>query len=138
LEGPKSVLHTMPDSILISITGKQVNQNFNNEVELLDNTENIKRDPPLVKVMFEVGSVIVVKNRLKLTPLNASQKKLFPDSVSAWFKIPNKRAEEFKLLSNEMSAKINMKNVVGDLVIPNILKAPPYAELVKIDTLKAN
>jgi hypothetical protein len=139
LEGPKSVLHTMPDSILISITGKQVNQNFNNEVELLiDNTENIKRDPPLVKVMFEVGQVTVVKNRLKLTQTNIQQKKIFPDSVSVWFKIPNKRAEEFKLLSNEMSAKINMKNVVGDLVIPNILKAPPYAELVKIDTLKAN
>jgi hypothetical protein len=139
LEGPKSVLHTMPDSILVSITGKQVNQNFNNEVELLiDNTENIKRDPPLVKVMFEVGQVTVVKNRLKLTQINTQQKKLLTDSISAWFKIPSKRAEEFKLLSNEMSAKINMKNVMGDLVIPSVLKAPSYAELVKIDTLKAN
>jgi hypothetical protein len=139
LEGPKSVLHTMPDSILVSITGKQVNENFTNEVELLvENTENIKRDPPLVKVMFEVGQVTVVKNRLKLTQINTQQKKLLTDSISAWFKIPSKRAEEFKLLSNEMSAKINMKSVVGDLVIPSILKAPPYAELVKIDTLKAN
>ncbi len=138
LEGPKSVLHAMPDSIAVSITGKQVNQNFNDEVELLiENTESIKRDPPLVKVMFEVGPVIVVKERLKLVQIKTSQRN-FPDSVTAWFKIPSKRAEEFKLLSSEMSAKVNLKNRVGDLVIPSILKAPAYAELVRIDTLRTN
>jgi hypothetical protein len=136
LEGPKGVLHSMPDSILVSITGKQVNQNFNDEVELLlENAENIKRNPPLVKIMFEVGSITVVKNRLKLAQINTSQKNSFPDSVSAWFKIPSKRAEEFKLLSSEMSAVINHKSSGLDLIIPSIIKAPSYAELIKVDTL---
>jgi hypothetical protein len=138
LEGPKGVLHAMPDSISVSISGRQIDQNFNDDVEvILTDAENIKRNPPLVKVMFEVGPVMVVKERLKLVQIKASQKN-FPDSVTAWFKIPSKRAEEFKLLSSEMSAKVNLKNIVGDLVIPSILKAPAYAELVRIDTLQKN
>lgn len=137
LEGPKSILHTMPDSLTVSIKGKQINQNFSDDVEiLLMNEENLKRDPPLVKVMFEVGPVIVVKKQLKLLSANVSQKGSLPDSVMAWFKIPSKRSDEFNLLSNEISAAVNRKNLSkGDMVIPSILKAPAYAELVKIDTL---
>ncbi len=136
LEGPKSILHTMPDSLTVSISGKQVNQNFSDDVEILfTNEENLKRDPPLVKVMFEVGPVIIVKKQLKLST-NVSRKNSLPDSVIAWFKIPSKRSDEFNLISNEMSAVISRKNFgAGDLVIPSILKAPAYAELVKIDTL---
>ncbi len=140
LEGPKSILHSMPDSLTVSISRKQVNQNFSDDVEiLLANEENLKRDPPLVKIIFEVGTVQIVKKQLKLVHANASQKKSLPDSVMAWFKIPSKRSEEFKLLSIEMSAVVSRKNFrERNLVIPSILKAPIYAELVKIDTLKSN
>jgi hypothetical protein len=137
LEGPKSTLHSMPDSLVVSISGKQVNQNFSDDVEiLLANAENLKRDPPLVKVMFEVGAVQIVKKQLKLVSTNILQKNSSPDSVMAWFKIPSKRSNEFNLISDEMSAVISRKNYnEGDRVIPSILKAPAYAELVKIDTL---
>ena len=136
LEGPKGVLHAMPDSLSISITGKQVNQNFNDDVEvLLTNTENIKRDPPIVKIMFEVGPVMVVKKQLKLTATNIPLNGSLPDSVHAWFKIPSKRSDEFMLLSKEMSAVITHRNANIDFMIPTVFKGPPYAELVKIDTL---
>ncbi len=140
LEGPKSILHSMPDSLTVSISGKQVSQNFSDEVEvLLVNTENLKRDPPLVKVIFEVDAVQIVKKKLRLVTANGSQKKSLPDSVIAWFKIPSKRSNEFDLLYNEMSASINPHNFSeADLMIPSIKNAPIYAELVRVDTLKAN
>jgi YbbR domain-containing protein len=138
LEGPKSILHSMSDSITVSISGKQINQNFNEEVELLPgNEENIKRNPPLIKIMIEVGPVMIVERRLKLT--DHSQKNLLVDSLSAWFQIPTKRKEEFDLISKEMKAVINKKKFSEEgEAIPHILKMPSYAELVKIDTLKAN
>jgi hypothetical protein len=138
LEGPKGILHSMPDSIIVSISGKQINQNFNEEVELLPgNEENIKRNPPLVKIMIEVGPVMIVEKRLKVT--DHSQKNLLVDSLSAWFQIPTKRTEEFDLISKEMKAVVNKKKFSdGGEAIPHILKMPSYAELVKIDTLKAN
>jgi hypothetical protein len=137
LEGPKNVLHSMPDSITVSISGKQINQNFNDDVEvLLTNTENIKRDPPLIKVIFEVGAVMVVRKQMKLLAVNSTQKNALPDSISAWFKIPSKRSDEFKLISNEMNAVIGSKDFsTGNLIIPSVSKVPTYAELVKIDTL---
>jgi YbbR domain-containing protein len=137
IEGPKSILHDMPESLTLSISGKQVDQNFSEEIEVvLKDAENIKRNPPLVKVMFEVGNVAVLKKRLKLKKDVTARPLILPDSVSAWFQIPSKRKDEFDLLSNEMSATVDQRKFVKEeWVIPSILKMPAYAELVKIDTV---
>jgi hypothetical protein len=140
LEGPKSILHSMPDSIVVSIRGKQIDQNFSEEIELqLIHEENIKRNPPLVKIMFEVGPVLVIEKKLKAITPGRSQKNFLVDSLSVWFQIPSKRVEEFDLLAKEMTAIVNAKKYnESERQTYHILKMPPYADLVRVDTLRTN
>jgi len=135
LDGPKSVLHNLPESLPITIEGNSSDQNFNDEVEVMVKEENITRNPPLVKVMFEVGPVIDVKTRL---PLTSKLKKFsFADSVDAWFRIPARREEEFKEWAKGISAILPSGKVGSyEMNMPRISKLPLYSQLIKIDSVK--
>ncbi len=135
LDGPKSVLHNLPDMLSIIIEGNSVDQNFNDDMEVVVTGESITRNPSVVKVMFEVGPVIDVKKRLPLT--SKMKNFVLPDSVDAWFRIPARREEDFKEWAKEMSAILPSGKVGSyEMNMPRISKLPLYSQLIKIDSVK--
>ncbi len=138
LEGPKSVLHEMPDSVSIAINSENIDQNFNEDFEVIvSNSDNIRRDPPIVKVLFEVGAVIEKKMKIRVKLNSLTQIGYWPDSVHVWFRIPSNREEDFIMLSKDISVFVDSKKLrdVGK-VIPKVLTFPPYAEVIKVDTIQ--
>ena len=139
LEGPKSTLHEM-DSILISPSVSRLDQNFNEDIEVPLEEHSIKRNPPLVKVMFEVGPVVVVTKKLKLIVKNslaAGALKIFPDSIEGSFRIPVKRVEEFNLLIKEMNAEVDGRSFKNqNEVLPRVKKASNYMEVIRLDSIR--
>jgi hypothetical protein len=134
LEGPRALLHQMPDSISILLRGNQVDQDVNEEVEVPVSDESINRNPSVVKILFEVGSIQVKKSLLRVE--TKSMQVAIPDSISAWFQIPVKREEDFNVLLKEMSATINVKKWKQfGVILPHVNRLPSYAQLVRIDTL---
>lgn len=138
LEGPKSVLHEMPDSISLAINAEKIDQNFNEDFEVIvANSDNVRRDPPIVKVLFEVGSVIEKKMKIRVKLSSLSLFDYWPDSAHVWFRIPSNRAEDFELLSKDISIFVDAKKLRGvGKVIPKVLAFPTYAELIKVDTIQ--
>lgn len=135
LSGPKSVLHNLPDSIGLTIAANQLDQNFEDDIEISVGSSYIKRNPPLANVIFEVGAVREMKCAVKLLVKNPQvlSSTSWPDSVACTFSVPVKRLEEFGRSKNEMRLLLDGKNKLNT---PKLLNSPTFIELIKMDSIK--
>ncbi len=137
LEGPKSLLHDLPDSILLTYSGKKISGNFRESIEVITNSEMIKRDPPVVEVMFDVGQVILISRKVKLDIAKPSfgQMSLSSDSVSYQVRIPKDRANDFQ--QQVITASVDLRNAKkGTMNVRPLWKGfPPYAQLLRADSV---
>ena len=129
ITGPKVLLHTLPDSLPVSVVANRLDQNFEDDVEVILPTPFVKRNTALVNVMFEVGKVIKLTANVKVLPGKKTNQSLvgLPDSVGCRFLVPEKRLEDFhrhkidmRLLWNGRSLKLQNK--------------PSFVELIQLDT----
>lgn len=136
LEGPKSILHQLPDFVSVKIQGESMRQSVSEQVDIVMERQNIEVEPAIVKIMFEVGRVIEVKATLKLV----SKMNTIPsDSIDVWFRIPAKREEEFRNQRVEMSAVASVQTAdLNGVVKPTIRNVPFYAELIRMDSVVVN
>ncbi len=140
IEGPKRLLHAMPDSILIRMPTEKISSNFRKEVEVqIDHSEFLKRNPPLVEVMFEIGPVMEVEKKIKLILAYSPKEKsvLQVDSVQVRFQIPAVRADDFKTASRKITALADLTNQSqqNGKLLPIINGMPFYAEVIAIDSI---
>jgi hypothetical protein len=135
LDGPQSRLHAINDSIVIAPEIRNLSENFRTEVEVsFAGSEFVKRDPPVVQVMFEVGPVVNVEKRLRVV---ADGKETY-DSVQALFQIPANRQENFNVQSQEILSQVKIKQLTKNKsMVPRVLNIPPYALLLRVDTVHA-
>lgn len=137
LSGPKSVLHNLPDSIRLDIVANQLDQNFEEDVEIDVGSSSIKRNPPLANVIFEVGAVREMQCAVKLLVRNTQllSSPSWPDSVACTFSVPVKRLEEFARDKKEMLLLLDGKSKSKT---PKLLKMPPFIEMIQMDSIKIN
>jgi len=140
LEGPKSLLHTIADSIVIQLTARVVDESFHEEVEIvIPNSEALRRNPPVTSVSFEVGPVEVVETKIlvRVTNMPVSVKSTYIDSVKLTVQIPKAQSNDFHLSQSTMSALLDMKNKSKGTysIYPQIIGLPEYAEIISLDSL---
>lgn len=140
LEGPKSLLHTIADSIVIQLTAHVVDESFHKEVEIvIPNSESLKRNPPVTSVSFEVGPVEVVETKIlvRVTNMPVSVKSTYIDSVKLTVQIPKSQSNDFHLSQSAMSALLDMKNKTRGTysLYPQLIGLPEYAEIISLDSL---
>jgi hypothetical protein len=140
LEGPRSLLHIMVDSIVLQLKERIMDDSFREEVEVLvANSESLKRNPPVVSVMFEVGPIEVVETKIKVrvTHMPTSVKSSYIDSVKLMIQIPKAQSNNFHLSQNNMSALLDLKNKTKGTysIYPQIIGLPDYAEIISLDSL---
>ena len=140
LQGPKSRLQNLADSIVVSLAEKKLSSNFREQLEIPDN-ESIKRNPPVVEVMFEVGEVIEVEQKLKLDLINiptAARVNLGMDSISCWVKIPKSRVDDFGQVATGVKAVLDLKDARNGArkALPAIVGLPSYASIVRTDSVR--
>src|SRR6267154_5336202 len=106
LNGPQSRLHALDDSIVLVLSEKTLNKNFRAEAEVVfSGSEFLKRNPPVVQIMFEVNQVVSVTKNLKVT-MDKNTGQGVADSVAAVFQIPAGREEDFKLQAREIVTEV--------------------------------
>jgi hypothetical protein len=141
LEGPRSILHTLPDSLLLVLPEKKLSGNFREEIEVaVADNEFIKSNPPVVEVIFEVGPVMEVQKKIKLELLNvptAIKVTQQTDSIACQVRIPKNREEDFRSLTT-LKAIVNLKEFKkGEKrMLPIVQGLPPYVELLRTDSIK--
>jgi hypothetical protein len=137
LDGPQSRLHALADSIVLALNDKNLSENFRTEVEVeFPGSEFVKRNPPIVQVMFEVNQVVSVKANLKVVLTTKKSRQESADSVEALFQIPAGREEDFKVQSREILSEVKVSQLKKfHVALPKVVNIPPYAFLLKVDSV---
>jgi len=141
IEGPKSILHNLPDSIVIPISASKLNEHFKEEIEVrVPNGELIKRNPPVVEVRFEVGEVEELSWKLKITfrnrPPNVSMEGT-QDSINCRILVPKTLGKSI-LTEDQGSAVADLSGLLkGEFVIqPKPEGLSKIVKVVQIDSVR--
>jgi hypothetical protein len=139
IEGPKSILHDFPDTILLSLSENRLSENFREEAEVVvPNTELIKRNPPVVEVRFEVGQVEEITWNLKLQFLNKKAAAVIeaPDSVTCYLVVPKNHGRDI-LLQTQARAIVDLSGLPKgkSILMPATEGLSPMVQLVRIDSV---
>lgn len=141
VEGPRSAVRNLPDSLLLVLPEKKLSGNFREEVEVqIRGNGFLKRNPPVVEVIFEVGEIIEKEKKIKLELLNvnpAFNLTQESDSIECALEIPLGRREDFRRLTS-LKAVIDVKNLARGQkkILPIISGLPGYARLIRIDSVR--
>lgn len=139
LEGPRSVLDALPDSILLEIKDNKISKDFRKEIEVVvPRGDLIERNPSKVEVIFEVVEWLEVNKKIRLeieNPPATSRLNLVKDSVMCVIQIPKSQVED--LDSGEQVALLDLKGVKrgGKKVLPRIVGLPTSARLLQVDSV---
>lgn len=140
IEGPKSILHTFADSIVLPIVESKISHHYREEIEVVvPYGDLIKRNPPVVEVYFEVGEIDEVAIRLVLEIIQKPSQlhvESVTDSVVCRITIPRKLGLE-TLKSYPPKAFIRLKffEKGEHAIMPEIEGLPPFAHLVTMDSV---
>jgi hypothetical protein len=140
LQGARSLLHQLPDSIVLVLPKVNLNERLKREVEvLIPNGESITRNPPVVSVMFEVGQLEVSETyvSVKASIPNPTVKVSYVDSVKVKFRIPKVEAENFNEDRSNVQAFIDMKGKSKGIhrMRPKLNRLANYMEVISIDSI---
>jgi hypothetical protein len=140
LTGPKSIVHSLPDSITVVAPQKRISENYNEEIEVMV-PSRVERNPPVIQVMFEVGEVMEIEKNIKLEFTNVPEKaklSLAKDSILCKLLVPTRDAGKLDSLFKDVNAVVNLSNLKKgeSKLIPTLTGLPSYVHMTGSDTLR--
>ncbi len=139
IEGPRKLLHQLPDSLFIPVSKSILDNSYREELEVtIPNGESLKRNPPVVTVMFEVGPVEVVERKVVIQVANIQSRARLSglDSVTIVCQIPRNLRPDFESRAGEIQARVESKGKAsGTFMLPEIVGLPEYAQLLSVDSI---
>ncbi|HRI79884.1 MAG TPA: hypothetical protein PLR06_10155 [Cyclobacteriaceae bacterium] len=140
LEGPKSLLEQMSDTLTIAVHATRIDGNFQENIEVtLKDGMLIKRNPPVAEVRFDVGLIETQEFLLRLkTPRMPWGIETDHDSVRCVFLVPKKDHDLFLVDIEKVTAVlqlVELKKGESLKLMPEISNLPDYAGLVHVDSV---
>lgn len=139
LQGPKSLLHELPDSLVITLPRKKLSSDFRELIEInLPNIEMITRYPVAAEIIFEVNEISLLAINTKVEIRNLAKSKqatLSQDSVAAQIQIPIARKEEFEKITLSSSVDLKRLKKGTHILKPKLEGVPSYGVIKKLDSL---
>ncbi len=141
LEGPKSIVEDLPDTISLKIDAVGISSNFRENIEItIQDNEFISRNPPVTEVMFEVGPVEEIKLRVRLNlPKLPRGVEVQSDSADCVFIVAQKERNRFLSEVSTLSASLTVPQLAkgeNKSLLPFLQGLPTFAQLVHIDSVK--
>ncbi len=140
IDGPKSIIASIPEIIVLPVQGKQISKSFQDELEVpLFNSESINRNPPVISVKVEVGPVEIIEAMIKVKAVNPSRahKSYFADSVKVLIQVPADKRVDLRQKLSQVNAILDVQNFVkgSNKIYPKVVGLPIYARVVSIDSV---
>lgn len=141
LEGAKSVLHKLPDSVVLDLTLNKISNDVREKVEVrFPGDERVTKAPSFVEVIFEVAEWVRAIKQLKLEALNLPpgvRLNLVKDSITCSVLIPKDKVLEFNQTSLAQVAFIDVQGLRrGERkLLPQVTGLPAYARGIKVDSV---
>jgi len=140
LTGPKSIIHSLPDSITVVASQERISANYEDEIEVMVPSK-VERNPPMIHVSFEVGELVEVEKTFKLdfehTPLRA-RLSLAKDSILCKLLVPKRDESNLNELFKDVKAVVDLTNLSKgeSKLVPNLIGLPSYVHITSLDTLR--
>ena len=141
ISGPVSVIHELPDPIVLKMSDARIGGNYREEVEVeIPDLDLVQRNPPVVEVAFEVGEMVSATQTIRLEHTDlpwgyVSQK----DSIRCSFNIPKKYYGKFTASelygTLPMVTKESLRRGETKVFKPVVHGIPAYAEIVSVDSV---
>jgi len=140
LDGPKSILKTLPDIIPVPVKASGISKTFQEEVEVpLFNSESVNRNPAVVMVSVEVGPLETLEAMIKVKTVNQPSrwKAVITDSVKISLRIPADQIEDTRNALQQVRAILDLKGARNETfrAYPTIVGLPIYAQVISIDSI---
>jgi hypothetical protein len=139
VEGPQRLITRLKEPVSLKLRQRNIDENFMEDVEIdIPSSDIIKRDPPTVAVMFDVERMRIVQDSLLVTAENIPSTISFIQTryIPVTFSIPENQLSNFK--SDSLHAVLDLSNFRrGEAkILPKIKGLPPFAKVVKMDTVR--
>lgn len=140
VEGPESMIREMAQSVNLVLDQRNVDDDFEEEIEVLPETEGlVTAIPPVVLVGFMVEEFVEVTDSVRLVLLNipeSAQPSLQVDKLPVTLRIRQSQATDFAW--DSISAVVDLKGFDrGNLrAEPDLEGLPKGAEVVEIDSVR--
>jgi len=138
LQGPSGIIRNMPDSILVSVPQKEIDENFNEDVSInLPNGRLIRRNPPTVNVVFAVEEFLDKETMVSLKIENIPDKAYIEtETVKASYKVRASKEDEVEEDMIIAVADFQSMNKQDSTIVPQLKETPELITDVKLDTTR--
>jgi hypothetical protein len=138
LEGPQTILNTMPNAIPISLPVRNLDRNYEDDIEVIVANDLIERNPPVVHVSFPVERFRAVADTVALQVINLPKGVRAVNTVrevGCVYSLPVSTANAFS--QDSVRAVLNLYGLKSGnhKLVPVVLGLPAYSQVVKVDTI---
>ena len=139
IEGPLPLVNSFAEPVILKLDERKVDSDYSEDVEVeLLNNELIKRDPPTVRVSFDVDKLVRVSDSVKLEIRNyptEANPQLGINALLCRFAIPERYLEKYD--PDSLSAVVDLKDFEGGVqrLLPVVEGLPPHSQVLKIDSI---
>jgi hypothetical protein len=139
VEGPKSLLESLPDTITLSLEARNIDKKFSDQVEVSLNSDLISRIPPLVTVTFPVDRYMEVTNTfpVKLVHIPAGVKpELSAKEIAVTYQVPAPLEQTVSPDRIEVVVDLAGRTSGRLMIRPQVKGLPEYSQLLRIDSVE--
>lgn len=142
IEGPFKLIQSIMEPVAIKIDQRNIDQNFNKEVEVkFVNQELIMRSPSVVTVSFEVDPLTTITDSLIVTFENVPARMKLSQEKLLWpctIKIPKRYTSQYH--RDSVTAVINLETLEQkqEKVFPIVTGLPPLSFITEADSILVN
>ncbi|MBX2895177.1 MAG: hypothetical protein KF763_07035 [Cyclobacteriaceae bacterium] len=142
IEGPRTLLHSLPDAIIIKMPQVTLDENYKSAIAVsLPDSLPLAVTPDAVTIMFEVGVVHTLTLRLPVELRNKPKlKALAADSCRVTVRVAGSQLAQLEPQLKQLVVWVDLKNKPQGLgafrVLPALNQLPDGVELIGIDSLE--
>lgn len=138
IEGPIGMVTAIKEPHFISFIEGGITKDFNEEVEVVFESEIIKRDPPTVRITFEVDKLVEVVDTISLELINAPTTRTSVqtiEKIACTFQMGTEFARNFR--SDSIKAIIDLEGFTRGKIklAPQVVGLPRFVAVSHIDSV---
>jgi hypothetical protein len=140
VEGPRPVIKNLHDPIYVTLPYQDIEDHVMADVEVnIASSDVIKRDPPVVAVMFSVEKLVTISDSVKLVIRNLPSdvwpvigRKKIPITIE----LPQNMTDQFE--ADSVAAVIDLKKIKrGERMLkPSVEGLPEFSKVITIDSVR--
>lgn len=141
VEGPRSLLERLPDTVTLSLEDRNIDKKFSDEVEVKLESDLISRIPPLVMVSFPVDRYMDITDTVTVNMTQFSGRvkpEVTPKDIIITYQVPIPLAHTITPERIEVVIDLKGRASGSYTLLPQVKGLPEYSKLIRVDSVNVS